>query len=88
VRDLIPVWPLNEEIATDAVTAVEEHRLRAADAMHLATAQRISGVVSGARVVMVSSDRELLSAAEATGLAALDPQARGSAGHLRQLRQQ
>lgn len=87
LHDLLEVWPLNEGIAIAAVSAVERHRLRSADALHLATAQTIAALAPGARVVMVSSDRELLDAAEAAGLTPLDPQARGSGESLRQIRQ-
>lgn len=86
VRELFRVWPLNEEIATDAVTVVEEHRLRSTDAIHFATAQRIASLAPGVQIVMVSSDRELLEATEAAGLSALDPQAVGSADKLRRVR--
>lgn len=48
------------------------HGLRAADAVHLASALRARQ--SGQAVVLVSSDHELLLAANAEGLAALDPQ--------------
>jgi predicted nucleic acid-binding protein len=86
VRELFRVWPLNDEAAVDALTAVEEHRLRSTDAMHLATAQKIASLAPGARVVMVSSDRELLDASAAAGLITLDPQTPGSADKLKQLR--
>lgn len=86
LRELFTVWPLNEEVAVSAVTVVEEHRLRSSDAIHLTTAQKIGSLAPGARVVMVSSDRELLDAATAAGLIALDPQAPGSAEKLKQLR--
>lgn len=86
VRDLLRVWPLDEDAATDAVTVAEQHRLRSADAIHLAAAQAIASLVSGTRVVMVSSDRELLDAAEAAGLTPLDPQAADAAERLRQIR--
>ena len=74
VHELLRVWPLGEDVAATAVTVAETHRLRSADAIHLATAQAIASLVSGTRVVMVSSDHELLDAAEAAGLTPLDPQ--------------
>jgi predicted nucleic acid-binding protein len=86
VQKLFRLWPLNDDIAVDAVTVVEEHRLRSADAIHLATAQRVASLASPAQVIMVSSDRELLDAAAVAGLHALDPQARGSAEKLDTLR--
>src|SRR3990172_1416607 len=55
VSEFFRVWPLNEDIAVAAVTVAETHRLRSADAIHLATAQAIGSLVSGTRVVMVSS---------------------------------
>lgn len=85
-RRLLRVWPLNEEVATDAVTVVEEHRLRSADAIHLATAQRIASLAQVATIVLVSSDRELLDSAETAGFVPFDPQTRGSADKLKELR--
>lgn len=86
VGDLFRVWPLDDDIAIDAVTVVEEYGLRSADAIHLATARGIASLAPGAQFVMVSSDRELLDASAAAGFVALDPQAIGSAERLRQLR--
>lgn len=87
LRELFRVWPLNEEVAVSAVTVVEEHKLRSADALHLATAQRIASLAPGAQTVMVSSDSELLRAAGVAGLITLDPQARESIETLKQLRE-
>ena len=87
VRELFRVWPLNEQVAADAVTVAEQHKLRSADAIHLAATQQIASAASGARVVMVSSDRELVDAAQAAGLAALDPQASGSAAKLKEVKE-
>lgn len=86
VQDLFRVWPLNEDIAASAVQVVEARRLRSADALHMATAETIASLASGACAVMVSSDRELLDAAGAAGLVPLDPQTPGSADKLKQLR--
>jgi predicted nucleic acid-binding protein len=86
IRTFFRIWPLNEEVAADALSQVEEHRLRSADALHLATAQRIASLASGATVVMVSSDQELLDATHAAGLTTLDPKAPGSLEKLKQLR--
>ena len=73
VRYLFRTWPLNEEITNSAVTVVEEHRLRSADAIHLATALAISSVQPEVIFVLVSSDHELLDATAAAGLTVLDP---------------
>lgn len=85
IRELFRVWPLDDEVAIAAVGVAEEFGLRSADAIHLATAQRIAPLTPDAPV-MVSSDRELLNAAAAAGLIALDPQVPGSAERLKQLR--
>lgn len=50
VRDLFRVWPLNEDIATNAVAVIEAHRLRSADALHLATAERVASLASGTQM--------------------------------------
>ena len=84
VRELFRVWPLNEQLAADAVAVAERHKLRAGDAIHLAAAQQIAGAASGTQVVMVSSDRELVDAAQASGLAPLDPQAGDSAAKVKE----
>jgi len=65
---------------------VEQHKLRSADALHLAAAQTIAGLAPGVLTVMVTSDRELLTAAEAVRLGVLDPQASGAAEKVRELR--
>ncbi|MFB3891069.1 MAG: type II toxin-antitoxin system VapC family toxin [Phycisphaerae bacterium] len=65
----------------DFVAPVEEvgvelarrHRLRGADAVHLASALHLRQTADG-DVVMVASDAELLAAARAEGLRVLDPQ--------------
>lgn len=86
LHDLLEVWPLADEITAAAVSAVQRHSLRSADALHFASAEKIAALAPGTKVVMVSSDLELLDAAEAAGLTALDPQAPGSAVKLKQLR--
>ena len=86
VRELYKVWPLSEEVAVSAVAVVEQHKLRSADALHLAAAQTIAGLAPGVLTVMVTSDRELLTAAEAVRLGVLDPQASGAAEKVKELR--
>jgi predicted nucleic acid-binding protein len=68
---------------------VEQHKLRSADALHLAAAQTIAGLAPGVLTVMVTSDRKLLTAAEAVRLGVLDvldPQASGAAEKVKELR--
>ena len=86
VRDLFRIWPLNEETTNSAVTVVEEHRLRSADAIHLATGLAISAVQPEVLFVLVSSDHELLEAAAAAGLMVLNPAERGADRQLSAIR--
>ncbi len=64
-----------DEILSLAGQLVQSHCLRAADAIHLASASRLREM-SEAEVTVVTSDAELLEAAEAEGFAVLDPQTR------------
>ena len=68
------VWPLTDAIVNGAVAVVEQHQLRAADAIHLATAASIFRLAPESDSVLVSSDRELLEAAMRSGMSVLDPQ--------------
>ena len=86
VREFYKVWPLSEEVAVSAVAMVEQHKLRSADALHLAAAQTIADLAPAGLTVMVTSDRELLTAAEAVRLGVLDPQASGAAEKVKELR--
>ena len=67
------VWSIDGDVINDAVALVVKHRLKAADAIHLATALSIRSHVKD-RLVLVSSDRELLAAAKNEGLLAIDPE--------------
>ncbi len=67
--------PITETVVLRAAELAREHRLRAADAVHLATAMewREELALSRERVVFVASDIELLAAAETVGFAVLNP---------------
>ena len=67
--------PITETVVLRAAEIAREHRLRAADAVHLATAMdwREDLAPSGERVVFLASDIELLAAAEGVGFAVLNP---------------
>jgi uncharacterized protein len=83
---LFGVWPLSIETMSAAVAAAEGHRLRAGDAIHLATALATAALAAPDRLVLVSSDGELAQAAAAAGLAVLDPAGPGALASLRGLR--
>lgn len=86
LRQLVRVWPLDNDIAASAVSMVLEHRLRSADAIHLATATAIFSVISGPESVLVSSDRELLNAASEARITTLDPLESGVSNRLAEIR--
>ena len=74
------------EVIIGAGTVVENYRLRAGDAIHLATALEI--VAAGvSQVFMITSDSELLDASEAAGIGALDPQVDDAMDSLLQIRE-
>lgn len=83
---LFRVIPTNDDILEQALSIVENHRLRAGDAIHLATALDIAAIADDPRVFMISSDAELLEASEAAGIGALDPQTDDAIDSLRQFR--
>ena len=85
-RQVFDFIDVHNEIIVEAGAIVENHRLRAGDAIHLATALSVAAVADS-QVFMVSSDSELLEASEAAGIGALDPQADDVIGSLRQLRE-
>lgn len=87
-RDLggdIDLWPLDEDIAEAAVHVVEAYGLRAADAIHLATALAASAATN-LPMIFVSADRDLFQAASNAGLRSIDPTASMALEQLRQLR--
>ncbi len=71
---LFNLWSLNNTIADAAVDITLAHKLRAGDAIHLATAVAVFSAFPSTEPVLVSSDRELLAAATASGITVLDPQ--------------
>ena len=85
--EVLRVIRTDDDMFSQALSAIENYRLRAGDAIHLATALSIAAVVDPSRVFMVSSDTELLEASEAAGIGALDPQAEDATGSLRQIRE-
>ncbi len=85
VQEIFNLMAVSHEIIIGAGAVVEDYRLRAGDAIHLATALSIAAITIP-QVFMVSSDAELLEASEAAGIGALDPQADDAIDNLRQIR--
>jgi len=67
------VWAIDGDVINDAAALVRKHRLKAADAIHLATALSVR-THTKERLVLVSSDLALLSAAKKEGLVIVDPE--------------
>jgi predicted nucleic acid-binding protein len=67
------VWAIDEELIAIAVDLIKVHRLKAADSVHLATALSIQRHIKE-RLILVSSDQELLTAANKEGLFVSDPE--------------
>jgi len=80
------IWPVDDEIIGSAISMSKEHALRSADAIHLATAVTISSLLPGANTALVSSDRELIKAAEARHLVTIDPLEKNASGRLSEFR--
>lgn len=80
--------PVDMDIIELAGVIAEALRLRAGDAIHLASALSVAANNDPSQIIMISSDAELLDASESAGIGALDPQAEGAADSLRQFRAQ
>lgn len=87
IHRLFRVWPLDEASAEQAITVILQHRLRTGDALQLATALNLATSAPGAQLVFVSSDKELLSAAVASGFSVLDPESEDAFQDLLRLRE-
>ena len=87
IREIFRVWPLDQDVVGRAVSVVEEHNLRSADAIHLATALSIHDAAPAAQLLLVSSDRELLQATLHSSISSLDPQHADARQQLTQLRE-
>lgn len=72
-RELFQVVEVTQAIMMRSIDIVRKHALRAADAIHLASALR-DATADGSKPVLVSSDLELNAAARSEGLTVLDPQ--------------
>ena len=86
--DIFRVVPSDGETLQQALPVIQVYGLRTGDAIHLATALSIATVSDYNQTFMVSSDAELLAAAEAAGIGALDPQADSAIDRLMNIRAQ
>ena len=68
------VWTIDNDVINDAIGLIRLYRLKAADAIHLATARSVVRHTKD-RLTVVSSDQELLVTANKEGLLVVDPEA-------------
>jgi uncharacterized protein len=68
------VWSIDDPLIGSAAILIRTHRLKAADAIHLATACSIRKHIKD-KLLFVSSDQELLAAANKEGFLVIDPEA-------------
>jgi len=87
LRELLRLWPLGENIFVSAIDVVEQHRIRSADAIHLATVLAVSQAEPETELVLVSSDRELVQATQDAGLTVVNPEDAGAGKSLARLRE-
>ena len=73
LSEMFQIWLVADEVLSTSIAMVEKHLLGSADTIHLATAAVISDLLSEPKLVMVSSDRELLIAAENTRIQTINP---------------
>lgn len=72
--DAFIVWAIDNEVIEDAIGMIGLYGLKAADAIHLATARNMRNHMKD-QMLVVSSDQELLAAAEQEGLPIFNPEA-------------
>ena len=84
--DVIQLQSVTDNVVSDAIKLSLDHALRAADAVHLATALGIRNVFPGEPCYFVASDAKLNAVSDEIGLVVLDPEKTGALGILRSYR--
>jgi predicted nucleic acid-binding protein len=74
IEEQIIVLPVSTTLLSQAAEAARGNALRAGDAVHFASALRVREPSNPAGIVFVTSDKELLRAAQRQGFTALDPE--------------
>lgn len=77
--------PVSTSLLMEAAEAARNYSVRAGDAIHLASVLRAKQA-SAAKIVFVASDKELVDAGEAAGLAVVNPEDGDATTLLRKLR--
>lgn len=86
VRETIIMIPVTDSVLSQAVALIGRHGLRAADSVHLATAESVMNSAPGTQVVFLASDAQLKRAAGGLGLTLLDPEKPEALSELHNLR--
>jgi predicted nucleic acid-binding protein len=81
----IVLVPLYAGLVPEALELLPSYPLRAADALHVATARRAQ-IAVGSEFYVVSADREIIAACHALGVTVLDPEAGEALDELRRMR--
>jgi predicted nucleic acid-binding protein len=84
---LFQIGSVDNSIIASSITVTVQQHLRPADAIHLATVQRIRQVMAGIEeLAVVASDKELIAACRAEGIEVMNPEENGGMEKLRRLR--
>ena len=75
--DTMVVLPISSALISEATQEARQHGLRALDAIHFASARRVSQVSPGS-LVFVASDKDLIKAAKVAGFIVIDPEIEGA----------
>ncbi len=73
VSENLSIIPIDDEVVTTSMKMVLTHNIRSLDAIHLATAVIIKSYLNK-EIIFISSDKELLNAAEIEGFKVLNPE--------------
>jgi len=87
LREYLKLQPLDGETLNYSIEIARRTRLRPADSIQLAAALMAGDRNQGEKIVLVSSDKELLEAAEGAGVETLDPEANDAMQFLKDLKE-
>jgi len=85
-QDYIITMPMDNALVEEAMQLLPDYPLRAADALHFATARRAAAIVGDQSYYVVSSDRDLNDACVAYNLMVLNPIDSKALQQLREMR--
>jgi hypothetical protein len=86
IRDLV-VLPVENELILESIEVARGHYLKAGDAVQIASALQVSGLLGeGDEVVMIASDRDVCAAWLALGLKLINPESDDAMLNLLELR--